>query len=70
MLVKTISGQVSNTVTLGAGGYAKSITITNTGSVAPNIFGADAIASRARCSIDFCEASTSELNNSQGVSLS
>jgi len=33
-------------------------------------FGADAIASRARCSIDFCEASTSELNNSQGVSLS
>lgn len=31
-------------------------------------FGADAIASRGRGSIDFCEASTSEPSNSQGVS--
>lgn len=43
MAGSTISNTVTNTVTLGVGGYASPLTITDTGDIAPLLAGADAI---------------------------
>jgi hypothetical protein len=43
MLIKTISNEVTQTVTLGGGAYAAHLTVTATGKVQPNAYAATGI---------------------------